>query len=175
MSKRLKQVLVRLNGISAPDNMGVEIIDRDDERLRQQRAEGQLLPGQKVFQTNLEVDRPWRMGGVFGDIQQVGFFISNVSQEMRGGQKSGKKTPVLTLSFEPGDQHRYAPGFLAWMTQYFQTNSFELAMMHRNPLVGGGQQLVIDVCRVVPVGFGQKFLPLRPQLGIPSPKHASSV
>lgn len=163
--RKPNEVLFRLHNINAPKELNIDVNRRDDDFLRAQHEKLGVLPGEKVFETNLPKDGPWKLGGVVRDLAQAGYRILNMSVELRPIKNSDKFKPVLSINFGLAGDATTTPEQNGWIVQLLSGATFKLAQAYLNPRTDGTTLLALDCANAVQDGSRQVALPLGRLLG----------
>jgi len=162
------EVLFRLHNVTPPAALQVEEFDRNDIAFEVEHARLGVLPGEKIFKTNVDVDGPWMLAAVFNVLKRNGYTPLNMNVERRPTPKMTIK-PVLSINFGLTGETTCTPEQVNWAEEFLSTVVFKLAHGYLNPRVDGSSQLAIDCIFTVKREPGQSDLPLQKMLGAPAP------
>lgn len=161
-----KEVLFRLHNIAPPAALQIDVYDRNDASLKEAHQRIGVLPGEKIFATDVMVDGPWKLATVFAVMKGNGYVPLNINVERRPTAQNTIK-PVLSINFGQTGESTCNPEQISWAEEVLSTTVYKLAQGYLNPRVDGGSQLAIDCVYTVKHESGRSDLPLEKMMGIP--------
>lgn len=92
----MKTVLIRLHGITAPHDFGINKLDRNDQQIAERRRQLGITTGRCI-----DFDKGCRTDQVLTELTAAGLMLVDIHQQMTGKLK---QTPVLVMNFSDQGQ-----------------------------------------------------------------------